>query len=73
MGNLKMRADVQAIFVKTPKQKQVMMFSATYTEDIKKECRRFLMEPMEIFIDDSKLVLHGLLQFYVYLEERKKF
>lgn len=71
--NGKMRGQVQSLFVKTPKQKQVMMFSATLNEEMKKDCRLFLVEPMEIFIDESKLVLHGLLQYYVYIQERKKF
>jgi ATP-dependent RNA helicase UAP56/SUB2 len=36
LGNAKMRADIQDIFVKTPHHKQVMMFSATMPEEIKK-------------------------------------
>ena len=36
MGNPNMRADIQQIFVKTPHNKQVMMFSATMPEDLKK-------------------------------------
>jgi len=36
LGNPKMRADIQDIFVKTPHHKQVMMFSATMPEDMKK-------------------------------------
>jgi superfamily II DNA/RNA helicase len=31
-----MRSDIQEIFVKTPHHKQVMMFSATMPEDLKK-------------------------------------
>lgn len=36
MENPKMRADIQEVFVKTPHHKQVMMFSATMPEDLKK-------------------------------------
>ena len=36
LGNAKMRADIQDIFIKTPHHKQVMMFSATMPEEIKK-------------------------------------
>jgi ATP-dependent RNA helicase UAP56/SUB2 len=32
LSNPKMRLDVQSVFLKTPKQKQVMMFSATLNE-----------------------------------------
>ena len=36
LGNPKMRSDIQDIFVKTPHSKQVMMFSATMPEEMKK-------------------------------------
>ena len=36
LGNPKMRADIQDIFIKTPHNKQVMMFSATMPDDMKK-------------------------------------
>lgn len=39
LGNPKMRADIQDIFVKTPHSKQVMMFSATMPEEMKKGLR----------------------------------
>lgn len=71
-----MRADIQDIFVKTPHHKQVLMFSATMPEDMKKgntflslDCKKFLQKEAEIFIDEGKLILHGLAQFYVYINE----
>merc|ERR1712023_624570 len=68
-----MRGDVQEIFMKTPKKKQVMMFSATLAADIRTVCRKFMQDPHEIFIDDeSKLTLHGLLQYFVKLQESEK-
>eukprot|EP00745_Piridium_sociabile_P029740 TRINITY_DN49119_c1_g2_i2.p1 TRINITY_DN49119_c1_g2~~TRINITY_DN49119_c1_g2_i2.p1 ORF type:complete len:214 (-),score=24.74 TRINITY_DN49119_c1_g2_i2:160-765(-) len=49
------------------------MFSATLQPDIRDICRKFMQNPMEIFIDDeSKLTLHGLLQYYVSLTETEK-
>lgn len=42
LGSPKMRADIQDIFIKTPHQKQVMMFSATMPEEIKNDCKKFL-------------------------------
>jgi len=39
---LDMRADVQAIFKMTPRDKQVMMFSATLSKDIRNVCRMFM-------------------------------
>merc|ERR1712023_31278 len=65
--------DVQQIFMETPKKKQVMMFSATMTPDIRTLCKKFVANAHEISVDeDSKLTLHGLLQYYVKLEEKAK-
>jgi ATP-dependent RNA helicase UAP56/SUB2 len=68
-----MRRDVQEIFRATPQQKQVMMFSATLSDEIKPICRKFMQNPTEHYVDeDTKLTLHGLQQYYIPLEEREK-
>ena len=68
-----MRKDVQDIFKKTPREKQVMFFSATLSQEIRVVCKKFMQDPMEIYVDnESKLTLHGLQQFYVQLEEAQK-
>ena len=68
-----MRRDVQKIFVKTPHQKQVMMFSATMDKEIRPICKKFMQDPFEVFIDDeTKLTLHGLQQYIVKLTEQAK-
>lgn len=68
-----MRRDVQEIFRVTPHHKQVMMFSATLPKDIRVTCKKFMANPLEIFVDDeTKLTLHGLQQHYVKLEEAAK-
>jgi ATP-dependent RNA helicase UAP56/SUB2 len=68
-----MRRDVQNIFVKTPHQKQVMMFSATMDKEIRPICKKFMQNPFEVFIDDeTKLTLHGLQQYIVKLTESAK-
>lgn len=68
-----MRSDVTSIFVKTPPKKQVMMFSATMSKEIREVCKRHMREPVEVFIDDeTKLTLHGLLQYYIKLNESEK-
>ncbi len=65
-----MRQVVQRIFMMTPHGKQTMMFSATLSADVRPVCKRFMHQPLEIFInDDRKLTLDGLLQFYVQLQE----
>merc|ERR1719324_1646029 len=73
LEKLDMRGDVQKIFLETPKKKQVMMFSATMTKETRDVCKKFMTDPHEISIDDeSKLTLHGLLQYFVKLEEKEK-
>ena len=49
-----------------------MMFSATLSEEMRTVCKKFMQDPMEIYVDDSKLTLHGLQQHYVKLEEKEK-
>jgi len=71
--SLSMRRDVQTIFKATPHDKQVMMFSATLSVEARQDCKRFMNEPLEIYVDDgSKLTLHGLHQYYVNLSEKQK-
>jgi len=73
LETLDMRRDVQNIFKMTPHEKQVMMFSATLSKEIRPVCRKFTQTPVEIYIDnESKLTLHGLQQFYVKLNEAQK-
>lgn len=73
LEQLDMRADVQEIFKMTPHDKQVMMFSATLSKDIRPVCKKFMQDPMEVYVDDeTKLTLHGLRQHYVKLTESEK-
>lgn len=69
----KMRRDVQTVFMKTPQQKQVMMFSATMTDELRNVAKKFMTCPTEIYVDQhAKLTLHGLAQYYVNLTEAQK-
>jgi len=73
VDKLDMRKDVQEIFINTPKKKQVMMFSATFTTETRELCKKFMQDPHEIRVDEeSKLTLHGLLQYYAKLDEKAK-
>jgi superfamily II DNA/RNA helicase len=49
-----MRRDVQEIFKMTPREKQVMMFSATLSKEIRAVCKKFMHEvcssPSVLFI-----------------------
>ncbi|KAK2833890.1 hypothetical protein Q5P01_017779 [Channa striata] len=73
LEQLDMRRDVQDIFRITPHEKQVMMFSATLSKEIRPVCRKFMQDPMEVFVDDeTKLTLHGLQQYYCKLKDSEK-
>ncbi|PQM32736.1 DEAD-box ATP-dependent RNA helicase 56 [Prunus yedoensis var. nudiflora] len=73
LESLDMRRDVQEIFKMTPHDKQVMMFSATLSKEIRPVCKKFMQDPMEIYVDDeAKLTLHGLVQHYIKLTEAEK-
>eukprot|EP00298_Acanthocystis_sp_HF-20_P013436 c20349_g1_i3.p1 GENE.c20349_g1_i3~~c20349_g1_i3.p1 ORF type:complete len:434 (-),score=115.03 c20349_g1_i3:114-1415(-) len=73
LSALDMRADVQAIFKETSQTKQVMMFSATMSKEIRPVIKKFCQQPYEIYVDDeTKLTLHGLQQHYIKLSEQEK-
>jgi len=68
-----MRNDIQTIFYKLPRNKQVMMFSATLDDEVRNICKYFMHNPREIIIDEGKkLRLDGLQQYCVKLPENKK-
>lgn len=69
---LDIRRQVQEVFKKTPREKQVMFYSATISEDARNICRKMSQNAEEIFIDDNALTLHGLQQHFVKLEEKEK-
>merc|ERR1712072_1476137 len=49
------------------------MFSATMSKETRGICKKFMQDPHEISVDEeSKLTLHGLLQYYIKLTEREK-
>merc|ERR1712048_904379 len=73
LSALDMRRDVQEIFKTTSQNKQVMMFSATMSKEIRPVIKKFCQQPYEIYVDDeAKLTLHGLQQHYVKLGESEK-
>jgi len=73
MESLELRKDTQDIFRLTPVQKQVMMFTATLSEQTQQLCRRFMRHPHEVLINDgAKLTLEGLHQYFVTIAEQGK-
>lgn len=70
--NASMRESVQKIFLKAPKDKQVMMFSATLDDNVRAIAKKFMHNPLDIKVDKEKLTLHGLKQYFVELKEGDK-
>lgn len=68
-----MSRDITEIFTKTPIDKQVLLLSATFSKEVRKLASKFTQDSEEILIDDeAKLVLEGILQYYVRVEENQK-
>lgn len=60
-----MRRDVQEIFRSTPHGKQVMMFSATLSKEIRPVCKKFMQDVNINEFIILKIFLPLLLQLYI--------
>ena len=54
-----------------PKDKQMLLFSATYPQEIKEFQQKYIPEPQFINLMEE-LTLKGVTQYYAYLEEKEK-
>ena len=54
-----------------PKDKQIMLFSATYPKEIKDFQQKYV-QPVEFINLMEELTLKGVTQYYAYLEEKEK-
>lgn len=52
-----MRRDVQEIFRSTPHQKQVLMFSATLSKEIRPVCKKFMQS---VRLSNILIILHNI-------------
>jgi superfamily II DNA/RNA helicase len=59
LAELDMRRDVQEIFRMTPHDKQVMMFSATLTKELRPVCKKF-MQDVSYFSSFNMIGVHGI-------------
>lgn len=65
--------DVEFILSRTPKQKQMCLFSATMPQRITDLARRYMKDPERIFIDSDEPSVETLDQYYAVLNQREKF
>ncbi|WP_411022975.1 DEAD/DEAH box helicase [Salmonella sp. s51228] len=57
LNQLDMRRDVQEIFRLTPHQKQVLMFSATLSKEIRPVCKKFMQS---VRLSNILILLHNI-------------
>lgn len=68
-----MRRDVQEIFRLTPHEKQVMMFSATLSKEIRPVCRKFMQDVSyqdSLIFQNNPAVFHSATCPLVFIEQR---
>lgn len=59
------------IISKLPKERQILLYSATFPLSVKQFIQRHLKEPYEINLMEE-LTLKGVTQYYAYVQERQK-
>lgn len=64
-----MRADVQSIFKMTPHEKQVMMFSATLSKEIRPVCKKFMNEVNKLMSTTAPTTAPSCLDYTVLYAE----
>jgi len=62
---------VEQIITHLPKDRQILLFSATFPVTVKDFKNRYLNKPYEINLMEE-LTLKGVTQYYAFLEERQK-
>jgi len=62
---------VEQLILHLPKDRQILLFSATFPVTVKDFKDRFLRKPYEINLMDE-LTLKGVTQYYAFVEERQK-
>ncbi len=55
----------------TPKDRQVLLFSATFPKTVKQFKEKWMKDPREINLMDE-LTLKGVTQFYAFVDEKQK-
>lgn len=59
------------VIMKLPKERQILLFSATFPLSVKNFMERYLRDPYEINLMEE-LTLKGVTQYYAFVQERQK-
>lgn len=72
MLNMGFLDEVDAIFEYTPREKQVMCFSATFDKEVKKLAKTYMNEPHYVSVKGQNITLDEINQIIVHTTDRKK-
>jgi len=65
--------DVKSILENVPRARQTALFSATMPDEVVRLSRRYLKDPLRVFVDSEEIAVESLRQSYVNAEESSKF
>jgi ATP-independent RNA helicase DbpA len=65
--------DIKDIISSCPKQRQTLLFSATYPEEIKQLAKQFMMNPKEILVEATSSDIDIEQHFYEVIKQSSKF
>ena len=64
--------DIKWILQRTPEEKQIMLFSATMPQEIVNLARRYMRDPVKIYLSKDELTADNIAQYYVEVGEVNK-
>ena len=65
--------DIEKILSETPREKQILLFSATMPKPIEKLAEKFLKDPHRISVVPTQRTVPQIAQYYIELNEHQKF
>ena len=72
MLDMGFREDIERILESVPSQRQTILFSATLPPPIRKIVERFTVDPAQIRIDSSSMMVPAIAQSYIEVDYRSK-
>lgn len=72
MLNMGFREDIDVVIQDLPEDRQTLLFSATYNQDIKEIAKRYLKNPEQIVTVRKELTIPSIEQYYLEVRESSK-
>lgn len=64
--------DIKKIIAKLPRKRQSLMFSATFSDDVRKLAKGLIHKPIEIFVSQQNSAAESVKQYLIPLERTRK-